>query len=179
MFVLFCFVLLWQLFIFISSHYDGSHFFYLLDVALIMLFILFADDDCQIIFTLCFERKGYVSSITMSQDVTEDNEDDVDNSLYFVSSYESNIPIISSHVFEYQQVQMVETNEPINQDSDRYIDDSVIDNHFPENITVQIASNSKKDFVRADDNSSRSNASSIIAQNEMKSEKAEAGLKAF
>ena len=33
--------------------------------------------------------------------------------------------------------------------------------------------------MRADDNSSRSNASSIIAQNEMKSEKAEAGLKAF
>ena len=34
-------------------------------------------------------------------------------------------------------------------------------------------------FVRADDNSSRSNAFSIVAQNEMKSEKAEAGLKAF
>ena len=32
---------------------------------------------------------------------------------------------------------------------------------------------------RADDNSSRSDASSIIAQNEMKSEKAVAGLKAF
>ena len=36
-----------------------------------------------------------------------------------------------------------------------------------------------KPFVRADDNSSRSNASSIVAQSEMKSEKAEAGLKAF
>ena len=115
----------------------------------------------------------------MSEDVTEDNEDDVDNSLYFVSSYESNIPIISSHVFEYQQVQMVETNEPIHQDSDRYSDDNVIEKHVPENIKVQCASTDEKDFVRADDNSSRSNASSIIAQNEMKSEKAEAGLKAF
>ena len=70
---------------------------------------------------LCFEWKGYVSSITMSEDVIEDYEDDVDNTLYFVSSYEDNIPIISSHVFEYQQVQMVETNEPIHQDSDIYI----------------------------------------------------------
>ncbi len=51
--------------------------------------------------------------------------------------------------------------------------------HVPENIIVQCASTDEKDFVRADDNSSRSNASSIIAQNEMKSEKAEAGLKAF
>ena len=33
--------------------------------------------------------------------------------------------------------------------------------------------------MRDDDNSSRSNASSIIAQHEMKSDKAEAGLKAF
>ena len=37
----------------------------------------------------------------------------------------------------------------------------------------------KHTFVRADDNSSCSDASSMIVQNEMKSEKAEAGLKAF
>ena len=35
------------------------------------------------------------------------------------------------------------------------------------------------DFVRADDNSSRSNISSIIAQNEMKSEKAQAAFNLF
>ena len=128
-----------------------------------MLFAFLAD-DCRIIFTLCFEWKGCVNSITMSEDVIEDYEDDFDNALCFASSYEHNIPIISSHVFEYQQVQMVETREQI---------------HVPGNIVVECASTDEKDFVRADDNSSRSNASSIIAQNEMKTEKAEAGLKAF
>ena len=62
------FILLCLAYFLISSHCHGLLFFYLLDVALLMLFLLIADDDCEIIFILCFEWKGYVKSITMSEE---------------------------------------------------------------------------------------------------------------
>ena len=107
-------------------------------------------------------------------------DDDVDDAKVGCEwSYEEDTSRICNHVYEYQQMQMTENIEHIDKDDDRSQEGNAKETYDEEIIDETFTSHADKikTFVLADDNSSRSNASSIIAQNEMKSEKAEAGPK--
>ena len=139
-----------------------------------------AFDHFLFIFTVGLECNASVDVLDILQDVIDDYEDDFDETLSFESLYEEDCSSICYHVYEYQQMQMVETKERIDKDAERYHEGNANKTDDQDHIVMMRICNAEiKDFVRADDNSSRSNASSIIVQNEMKSEKAQAALQAF
>ena len=115
----------------------------LLDVALFMLFVSLAD-DFLIIVTFYFEWKANVNLLKISEDVIDEYEDDFDESLCFASCYVENVNIICYHVYEYQQVQMVETKEHISQDVERYHDGNAIETDVQENIVMLHVSSEEK-----------------------------------
>jgi len=110
-------------------------------------------------------------------------DDDDDQKVCCEWSYEEDTSRICNHVYEYQQMQMKEDIEHIDKDDDRFPKcnaDETFDEEIIDEILITDAEKAKPENDRTHyDNSSRSNASSVVAQDEMKSEKAQAGLKAF
>ena len=129
----------------------------------------------------CTNGMEFNANVHVLEEVIEDYDDDVDQRVCCECLYEEEAYNICNHVYEYQQMQMIETKEHIDNDAERYQESNANKQDGEEHIDEMLIHDAEtiKEFVRADDNSSRSNASSIIAQDEMKSDKAEAGLKAF
>ena len=60
------------------------------------------------------------ANVDVLEEVMEDYDDDVDQRVCFDCLYEEEAYNICNHVYEYQQMQMIETKEHIDKDAERY-----------------------------------------------------------
>ena len=132
------------------------------------------------IYKLGLECHAHITNSSCTHKIIDANVNNLDETICFATLYDDNVTHICYDVYEYQQVQMVETKQHIYNDHNILHGINAIETcEQEEKKRLHSCNEEITDFVRADDNSSRSNIARIIAQNEMKSEKAQAAFKLF
>ena len=81
------------------------------------------------------------ANVDVLEEVIEDYDDDVDQRVCFECLYEEETYTICNHVYEYQQMQMIETKEHIDNDGERYQDGNANKKDDEENVDDMLIHN--------------------------------------
>ena len=68
----------------------------------------------------CTNGMDFNANVDVLEEVIEEYDDDVDQRVCCECQYEEETYNICNHVYEYQQMQMIETKEHIDKDAERY-----------------------------------------------------------